>query len=114
MGADGQKLHHRRLNLAEPVGRVDVALRHRDAGAKAAIDGFDVAGKTSTAEIYDEENGGYRKNVYNLAFTGFLADSSSKLVCFVGANEVPGDGVVTPIFKDIMTSAIDRFGITSE
>ena len=83
-------------------------------GKKAAIDGFSVAGKTSTAEIYDEENGGYRKNVYNLAFTGFLADSSSKLVCFVGANEVPGDGVVTPIFKDIMTAAIDRFGITSE
>ena len=83
-------------------------------GKKAAIDGFSVAGKTSTAEIYDEENGGYRKNVYNLAFTGFLADSPSKLVCFVGANEVPGDGVVTPIFKDIMTAAIDRFGITSE
>ena len=83
-------------------------------GAKAAIDGYNVAGKTSTAEIYDEVNGGYRENVYNLAFTGFIADSSSKLVCFVGANEVPGDGVVTPIFKDIMTTAIDRFGITSE
>lgn len=83
-------------------------------GKLAAIDGYNVAGKTSTAQIYDEENGGYRKNVYNLAFTGFLADSSSKLVCFVGANEVPGNRVVTPIFKDIMTSAIDRFGITSE
>lgn len=83
-------------------------------GKLAAIDGYNVAGKTSTAEIYDEENGGYRKNVYNLAFTGFLVDSSSKLVCFVGANEVPGNRVVTPIFKDIMTSAIDRFGITSE
>ncbi len=83
-------------------------------GTKAAIDGYNVAGKTSTAEIYDEENGGYREGVYNLAFTGFIADSSSKLVCFVGANEVPGDGVVTPIFKDIMTAAIDRFGITSE
>lgn len=83
-------------------------------GTKAAIDGYNVAGKTSTAEIYDEVNGGYRENVYNLAFTGFIADSSSKLVCFVGANEVPGDGVVTPIFKDIMTTAIDRFGITSE
>ena len=71
-------------------------------GKLAAIDGYNVAGKTSTAEIY------------NLAFTGFLADSSSKLVCFVGANEVPGNRVVTPIFKDIMTSAIDRFGITSE
>lgn len=83
-------------------------------GKLAAINGYNVAGKTSTAEIYDEENGGYRKGVYNLAFTGFLADSSSKLVCFVGANEVPGNRVVTPIFKDIMTSAIDRFGITSE
>ena len=83
-------------------------------GKAAAIDGFNVAGKTSTAEIYDEENGGYRKGVYNLAFTGFLADSSSQLVCFVGANEVPTDGVVTPIFKDIMTTAIDRFNIYPE
>ena len=83
-------------------------------GKAAAIDGFDVAGKTSTAEIYDEENGGYRKGVYNLAFTGFLAESSSQLVCFVGANEVPTDGVVTPIFKDIMATAIDRFNIYPE
>ncbi len=81
-------------------------------GMAAAIDGFEVAGKTSTAEIYDEENGGYRKGVYNICFTGFLADSSSQLVCFVGANEVPGDRVVTPVFKDIMTTAIDRFKIT--
>ncbi|MDY3981507.1 MAG: penicillin-binding transpeptidase domain-containing protein, partial [Paraeggerthella sp.] len=83
-------------------------------GKKAAIEGFNVAGKTSTAEIYDEVNGGYRKGVYNLAFTGFLADSSSQLVCFVGANEVPTDGVVTPIFKDIMATAIDRFNIYPE
>ena len=81
-------------------------------GTAAAIDGFEVAGKTSTAEIYDEENGGDRKGVYNICFTGFLADSSSQLVCFVGANEVPGDRVVTPVFKDIMTTAIDRFKIT--
>lgn len=81
-------------------------------GTAAAIDGFEVAGKTSTAEIYDEENGGYRKGVSNICFTGFLADSSSQLVCFVGANEVPGDRVVTPVFKDIMTTAIDRFKIT--
>ena len=83
-------------------------------GKAAAIEGYNVAGKTSTAEIYDEENGSYRKGVYNLAFPGFLADSSSQLVCFVGANEVPTDGVVTPIFKDIMSTAIDRFNIYPE
>ena len=83
-------------------------------GKRAAIEGYDVAGKTSTAEIYDEVNGGYREGVYNLCFTGFIANSSSRLVCFVGANEVASDGVVTPIFKDIMTAAIDRYNITSE
>ncbi len=80
-------------------------------GTEAAIDGFTVAGKTSTAQIYDEENGGYRDEQYNLAFVGFLSGSSSQLVCFVGANEVDFMGVVTPIFKDIMTTAIDRFNI---
>lgn len=83
-------------------------------GQQAAIEGFKVAGKTSTAEIYDEKNGGYKQGVYNLAFTGFIADSSSQLVCFVGANEVPTDGVVTPVFKDIMSTAIDRFNIHPE
>ena len=83
-------------------------------GTMAAIDGFNVAGKTSTAEVYDGENGGYKKGVYNMAFTGFLADSSRQLVCFVGANEVSFDHIVTPMFKDIMTSAIDRFRIQPE
>lgn len=80
-------------------------------GTLAQIDGFQVAGKTSTAEIYDEENGGYRDGVYNIAFTGFLPNSTSQLVCFVGANEVPGTSTTTHIFKDIMASAIDRFKI---
>lgn len=84
-------------------------------GTGAAIEGYDVAGKTSTAEIYDEENGGYRDSVYNIAFTGFLANSSSQLVCFVGSNEVTSYALsVAPVFKDIMTTAIDRFKISAE
>ncbi|MGI6045478.1 MAG: peptidoglycan D,D-transpeptidase FtsI family protein [Eggerthellaceae bacterium] len=81
-------------------------------GVDANIDGYDVVGKTSTAQIYDEQNGGYRDGVYNLCFTGYIANSNSKLVCFVGANEVNYTGVVTPIFKDIMTTAIDYYKIT--
>ncbi|MFR3092352.1 MAG: Mur ligase family protein, partial [Eggerthella lenta] len=69
-------------------------------------------GQDAAAEIYDEKNGGYRKRgSATWPSPVFLADSSSQLVCFVGANEVPTDGVVTPIFKDIMTTAIDRFNI---
>jgi cell division protein FtsI (penicillin-binding protein 3) len=83
-------------------------------GTGAAISGYNVAGKTSTAQIYDETNGGYRQGVYNLCFTGFIADSNSKLVCFVGADEVASNSTVTPIFKDIMTEAVSRYNITSK
>ena len=71
-----------------------------------------MAGKTSTAEI--AEGGTYREGVYNLCFTGFLPQSNSQLVCFVGVNEVPDDGSVGAIFKDIMTYAIDRYKIAPE
>ncbi|MBQ3106735.1 MAG: penicillin-binding protein 2 [Eggerthellaceae bacterium] len=81
-------------------------------GKGAAIYGYTVAGKTSTAEI--AEGGTYREGVYNLCFTGFLPNSTSQLVCFVGANEVPDDGSVGFIFKDIMSYAIDRFKIAPE
>ena len=78
-------------------------------GTGAQIEGYRVAGKTSTAEIAEE--GVYKKDVYNLCFTGFLPDSSSQLVCFVGANEVPGGGNVSTVFRDIMAFAIDRYKI---
>ncbi len=82
-------------------------------GTLAAIDGYDAAGKTSTAEIFDME-GGYRFDAYNIAFTGFIANSNSPLVCFCGADEVPADRVVTPMFSAIMTDAVNRYNIVAE
>ncbi|NPD31453.1 penicillin-binding protein 2 [Eggerthellaceae bacterium zg-1084] len=83
-------------------------------GKRAAVEGVKVAGKTSTAEIYDEVNGGYLKGVYNLCFAGYLPDSSSRLVCFVGADRVPFDSGVTFIFRDIMSEAVNRYNIVPE
>lgn len=82
-------------------------------GTKAQIDGFPVAGKTGTAE-YADEKGGYVKGWYNISFIGFLPHTNSKLVCFVGVTEVPGDRATTPAFKDIMTYAIERYKIKPE
>ena len=81
-------------------------------GKAADIEGYDVVGKTSTAEI--AEGGVYKKGIYNLCFTGFIDNSTSNLVCFVGANEVYGMASVAHIFKDIMTFAIDQYNITPE
>lgn len=81
-------------------------------GIDAAIDGYTVAGKTSTAEIYDEKNGGYLESTYNLGFIGFLPNSTSNLVCFVNANMVPAERPVTFVFHDIMEDAVNRYNIT--
>ncbi len=81
-------------------------------GQNAAISGFDVAGKTSTAEIY--ENGEYKEGVHNLFFTGFIDNSSSPLVCMVGANDVPYERNMAGVFRDIMLNVIDLYNVVPE
>ena len=83
-------------------------------GEDAAIEGYDCAGKTSTAEIYDEVNGGYRSDAVNIAFTGFIEHSNSPFVCFCSADEVPADRHVTQMFHDIMYDAIQRYNIVPD
>lgn len=82
-------------------------------GTSAAISGYTIAGKTSTAEIASDE-GGYKEGVYNLAFCGFMPNSSSNLVCFVAVNDTPYLSNVCAAYKDIMTFAIDRYKISPE
>lgn len=79
-------------------------------GRAAAVDGFSAAGKTGTAEIASE-TGGYKEGYYNLDFVGFLPDSTSSLVCFVGVNEVPYERQTTQVFSDIMTFAVERYKV---
>lgn len=83
-------------------------------GTAAAIDGFKVAGKTGTAEYVEDGKTGYVDGSYNLSFVGYLPESNSDLVCFVGVTKVPADSVTTNIFKDIMTFAINRYNISPQ
>lgn len=82
-------------------------------GTKAQISGFMPAGKTGTGQ-YIGEDGTYLDNMDNISFIGYLPHTNSKLVCFVGVTEVPGDAVTTPAFKDIMQDAIKHYGITTQ
>lgn len=82
-------------------------------GTPAQISGFHVAGKTGTAEVASDK-GGYKQGVYNISFIGFLPESTSNLVCYTGAYELDAEGNVSPMFKDIMQEAIDRYNIVSK
>ena len=81
-------------------------------GTEAYIDGYEVVGKTSTAEI--AENGAYAEDRWNLCFSGFINNSSSKLVCNVTANDVHYSSNVAGIFRDIMAEAIELYKIVPE
>ncbi|MDO5117115.1 MAG: penicillin-binding protein 2 [Eggerthellaceae bacterium] len=79
-------------------------------GTDAQIDDYTVAGKTGTAEIASE-SGGYEESIYNLSFIGYLPDTNSKLVCFVGATKVPYERNTVSVFRDIMEYAISHYRI---
>ncbi|MCR5583384.1 MAG: penicillin-binding protein 2 [Eggerthellaceae bacterium] len=82
-------------------------------GTKAAIDGYSVAGKTGTAQ-YADDSGTYVDGSYDISFIGYLPDTDSDLVCFVGVTEVPGDRSTAAAFKDIMAFAINHYKIAAQ
>lgn len=100
-------------NAIEPLTTMLEAVVTQGTGKKAHIEGYSVAGKTGTAQ-YADDAGSYTPDKYNISFIGYLPNSSSKLVCFVGVTEVPGDRQTASAFKDIMSFAINHYQITAQ
>lgn len=100
-------------DVIEPITSMLQSVVSDGTGTDAQIEGFAPAGKTGTAEIASDE-GTYLESEYNISFVGYLPDSDSTLVCFVGATHVPGDRTTTAAFRDIMTFAINHYGITPQ
>ncbi len=80
-------------------------------GTAAAIDGYDVAGKTGTSQKLTSE-GTYSNSSYIIDFAGFLANSSSKLACVVAFDD-PATSCATSAFAEIMEVAANLYAITS-
>lgn len=94
----------------EPMVSMLQSVVEEGTGVDAQIEGFAPAGKTGTAE-FAQDDGTYKRDAYNISFVGFLPNTNSDLVCFVGVTDVPADRITTPAFKDIMTFAINRYHV---
>ena len=74
-------------------------------GTAAGVRGYQVAGKTGTAQKPDHERGGYSADRYVASFVGFVPASSPRLVILVSVDEPRGSiwgGVVAaPAFQQI-------------
>lgn len=76
----------------------------------AYISGYDVAGKTGTAQI-PKPGGGYYANRYNLSFIGFAPANSPQLEIYVTTNEPHntiqyGNSVASPAAQYVLSRAL--------
>ncbi len=84
-------------------------------GMKAAIEGYDVAGKTGTAQVIDPETGTYSPDRYMSSFVGFAPASDPAVAVLVIIQEPEGRGfggqVAAPVFHNVMLHTLRYLGI---
>ncbi len=84
-------------------------------GAQAAIEGFEVAGKTGTAQKADLRHGGYMKGRYMASFVGFVPANDPRLCVLVVMDEpqgnIYGGQVAAPTFREIARDALGVLGV---
>jgi len=94
-------------SVAELVRKYLISVTQKGGTAqRAAILGYQVAGKTGTSQIYDQQLGRYSKTRYIASFVGF-APASDPLVTVLVVVEQPrtsiyGGTIAAPIFKEIV------------
>ncbi len=78
--------------------------------SEVSVPGYQLAGKTGTANKVDPETGEYSKSKYVASFVGFAPALHPKLLCAVMIDEPQGDiyggSVAAPAFGQIMSFAL--------
>ena len=86
-------------------------------GKKAAVDGFDVAGKTGTAQKYISATRSYSKTEFISSFIGYATADSPRLVILVMIDNPKGvnwGGVVAaPVFREIASKSLRYLNVPS-
>ena len=84
-------------------------------GAKAAIPGYMIAGKTGTAAIPTPGQNSYLAGAYNATFVGFAPAENPVLSAIVVLQRPTpdffGGDTAAPVFAKIMSYALHRYGI---
>jgi cell division protein FtsI/penicillin-binding protein 2 len=114
---DGEPQEGRRILAAESAARVrrmlEGVLGPTGTAPEAAVEGYDIAGKTGTAE--KPEDGVYSKDKYVASFVGFAPAQDPRLLVAVIVDEPKlvhsGGAVAAPAFEKIASFALPYLGI---
>ena len=84
-------------------------------GAKAVPEGYEIAGKTGTAQAVDPLTARYSRSRYIASFIGFPIGTEPKLVIFTSLDEPRGvyyaSETAAPLFKHVMSAVANRFSM---
>jgi cell division protein FtsI (penicillin-binding protein 3) len=87
-------------------------------GVMASVEGFEVAGKTGTAQKADLTHGGYAAKKRVGSFIGFVPADDPKLVVLVLVDEpevnVYGGVVAAPVFRNIAQGALRHLAVAPQ
>ena len=87
-------------------------------GVMANVEGFEVAGKTGTAQKADAVHGGYAAKKRVGSFVGFVPANNPRLVALVLIDEpevnVYGGIVAAPVFRNIAQGALRRLAVAPD
>ncbi|MCK5695382.1 MAG: penicillin-binding protein 2 [Desulfobacula sp.] len=97
---------------------MSLVVKKEGTGAKAAMDGYTVCGKTGTAQKALKNKKGYSKNNYISVFVGFAPKENPELAILVVIDEPRkqyyGGDVAAPAFKTIMAESFNYLNIAPE
>ncbi|MFP7364457.1 penicillin-binding protein 2 [Corynebacterium callunae] len=105
------------VNMFRAVTQSDPTGVQQGTAADAAIEGYQISGKTGTAQKIDENTGAYSNSEYWITFAGIAPADDPRFVVAIMLDEpergVHGQGgqSAAPLFKDIATWLLNRDNI---
>ncbi len=87
-------------------------------GVKAALEGYEVAGKTGTAQVVDSSTGKYSSSKYIASFIGFPLGVEPKVVIFTSLDGPKGiyyaSETAAPLFREVLNAVANRFSLPAK
>lgn len=104
---------HRVLSEETAASVADMMLTVMDegTGVDAQIPGYEISGKTGTAERAGE-SGGYEEGNHMASFMGFVSTKDPRVMCYVTLDGTTATShAATPVFRKVMEEALPALGI---
>ncbi|HIW96550.1 MAG TPA: penicillin-binding protein 2 [Candidatus Corynebacterium gallistercoris] len=99
------------VDMFRAVTQSDPTGVQQGTGAAAAIDGYQVSGKTGTAQQINEDTGAYSMSDYWITFAGIAPADNPRFVVGLMLDDPASGGSAAPLFNQITSWLLDHYNV---